>query len=74
MPGEDDGQEEVIVVQPMEDKVWDRFAWKLRELVKKQLTEVKSAPAFFALAAFHCSSDRVRRRVHGGAAGVGLPL
>ena len=56
MPGEDDGQEEVIVVQPMEDKVWDRFAWKLRELVKKQLTEVKSAPAFFALAAYHCPS------------------
>ena len=56
MPGEDDGQEEVIVVQPMEDKVWDRFAWKLRELVKKQLTEAKSAPAFFALAGFNCPS------------------
>jgi hypothetical protein len=59
MPGEDDEDEEVIVVQPMEDKVWDRVAWKLRELVKKQLTEVKSAPAFFALAAFHCSSEFV---------------
>ena len=59
MPGEDDEDEEVIVVQPMEDKVWDRVAWKLRELVKKQLTEVKSAPAFFALAAFHCPSEFV---------------
>ena len=56
MPGEDDGDDEVIVVQPMEDKVWDRVAWKLRELVKKQLTEVKSAPAFFALAGFNCPS------------------
>jgi hypothetical protein len=61
MSGEDDGDEEVIVVQPMGDKVWDRFAGKLRELVKKQLLDAKalSAPAFFALAAFHCPSEFV---------------
>jgi hypothetical protein len=56
MPSGDDEEPEVIVVQTMEDKVWDRHAWKLRELVKKQLTEVKSAPAFFALAGFNCPS------------------
>ena len=56
MPSGDDEEPEVIVVQTMEDKVWDRHAWKLRELVKKQLTEAKSAPAFFALAGFNCPS------------------
>jgi hypothetical protein len=61
MPGGDDGEEEVIVVQTLEDKVFDRFAGKLRELMKKQLLDAKalSAPAFFALAAFHCPSEFV---------------
>jgi hypothetical protein len=56
MASGDDEEPDVIVVQTMEDKVWDRHAWKLRELVKKQLTEAKSAPAFFALAGFNCPS------------------